>query len=97
MSARTVTSVGIARVSMREDKCKPIFVDAPVAPQNVDDRDRHLGVVGRLPPWSRKASSLDRFRVEEQALAERVTDREARESRVRSFQSLGGGIRDVTG
>lgn len=52
-----------------------ILVDALVAPQDVHDGDRHLGVVGRLPARHGKPPRLDRLGVQEETLAERIPDR----------------------
>ncbi len=63
-----------------------LLVDQPVAGEDLDHRERHLGVVGVVPAPSRRAPvdegllggvALECVVVEEQPVAEGVAEREA--------------------
>jgi len=91
---RPVATGRIGGETSEERVGEAILLDALVAPQDIHDGDRHLGVVGRFPARHRKPPSVDGFLIQEETLAERIPDRQTREARVRSFEAIGVGVGD---
>jgi hypothetical protein len=72
---RPVATGRIAGEASDERVGEAILVDALVAPQDIHDGDRHLGVVGRFPARHPEPPSVDGFLIQEETLAERIPDR----------------------
>lgn len=71
---RAVTAERVSGETSGERVGEAILVDALVAPQDIHDGDRHLGVVGRFPARQREPPSVDGFLIQEETLAERIPD-----------------------
>jgi hypothetical protein len=88
-----ITARGIAGIFARESFGKRIGMDAAIAPEATDDRERHHGIV-RDGPWRRRSfafgdTPLDDRLAGEKAFPEAVANRKALEGEERAFHAHG--------
>src|ERR1044071_3038625 len=75
-------------------QCSPRLIRSRL--RDADKRNRLFGVVGGLPARQGDPPRLDRLGVEEEALAEGISNGKASETRMRSCEAIGTGVGEET-